>query len=120
MKVFVASGPGEKKRLDDFSCTVDGELVSLPLDGCDCVDCGCERAVAGLGSSKGTTTFAVLDKPELDAAGSRSDVAWLEVRDKDGNVLPGLTIGPDATGDAEIVDGGNIVVPHASSGGRKK
>ena len=69
MKVFVASGPGEKKRSDDFSWTVNGELVSLPLDTCDCPDCGCERAVAGLGSSKGTTTFAVLDNPELDAAG---------------------------------------------------
>jgi hypothetical protein len=69
MKVFVAMGPGEKKRPDDFSWTVDGELVSLPLDTCSCPDCGCERAVAGLASSKGTTTFGVLDHPALDAAG---------------------------------------------------
>jgi hypothetical protein len=47
MEVFVASGPGAKKRRDDFSWTVDGELVSLPLDTCDCADCGCERAVTG-------------------------------------------------------------------------
>lgn len=68
MKVFVACRPGAKKRPDDFSWTVDGELVSLPLDTCDCPDCGCERAVAGLGSSKATTTFAVIDHPDLDAA----------------------------------------------------
>lgn len=88
MKVFVASGPGAKKRSDDFSWTVDGELVSLPLDTCDCADCGCERAVAGLASSKGTTTFAVIDHPELDAAGyvrAFSDARKRQGRLKDGD-----------------------------------
>ncbi|MGA9595535.1 MAG: hypothetical protein WBV06_05240 [Acidimicrobiia bacterium] len=66
MKVFVAAGPGAKKRSDDFSWTVDGELVRLPFDRCDCPDCGCDRAMAGLASSKATTTFAVIDNPGLD------------------------------------------------------
>jgi hypothetical protein len=69
MKVFVAARPGAKKRPDDFNWTVDGELVRLAFDRCDCPDCGCERAVAGLASAKATTTFAVIDNPELDAAG---------------------------------------------------
>jgi hypothetical protein len=68
MKVFVAAGPGAKKRPDDFSWTVDGELVRLAFDHCDCPDCGCDRSVAGLASSKATTTFTVIDNPELDTA----------------------------------------------------
>ncbi len=66
MKVFVAAGPGAKQRADDFNWTVDGELVRLPFDRCDCPDCGCERAMAGLASSKATSTFAVIDNPALD------------------------------------------------------
>lgn len=90
MKIFVAVGPDNKKRPDDFSWTVDGELVSLPLDTCCCPDCGCERAVAGLASSKATTTFEVIDHPELDAAGyvgAFSDAmkrqGWLQEGDDD-------------------------------------
>ncbi|MCP4305013.1 MAG: hypothetical protein GY926_12295 [bacterium] len=67
MKVLVAAGPGSTQRPDDFNWTVDGELVSLPIDTCDCPDCGCERAVAGLASCKATTTFTVVDNPILDA-----------------------------------------------------
>lgn len=69
MKVFVAARPGPTERPDDFSGTVDGELVRLAFDRCDCPDCGCDRAVAGLASSKATTTFTVIDNPELDTAG---------------------------------------------------
>ena len=85
------SRAGANKRSNDFNWTVDGELVSLPLGVCDCPDCGCERAVAGLASSKGTTTFTVIDNPELDAAGyvrAFSDgwkrQGWLKEGDDDG------------------------------------
>jgi len=91
MKVFVAAGPDQKKRPNDFSWTVDGELVSLPAATCSCPDCGCERAVAGLASSKATTTFGVIDHPELDAASyvaAFSDAmkrqGWLKEGDDDG------------------------------------
>ena len=91
MKVFVAASSGAKKRSDDFNWTVDGQLVSLPLDVSDCPDCGCERAVAGLASSKGTTTFAVIDHPVLDTAGyvrafsdARKRQGWLKEGDDDG------------------------------------
>jgi hypothetical protein len=98
MKVFVAAGPGSKKRPDDFNWTVDGELVRLPLVTCDCPDCGCERAVAGLASSKATTTFSVIDNPELDAAdyaGAFSDALKRQglVRDGDDDSWLGEWVG---------------------------
>jgi hypothetical protein len=68
MKVFVAARPGATEQPDDFNWTVEGELVRLAFDQCDCPDCGCERAVAGLASSKATSTFTVIDNPGLDPA----------------------------------------------------
>ncbi len=65
MHVFVAIRPTEPEP-DDFCHTVDGELVFLPTDFCDCPDCGCRRSVVGLGSGKATTTFTVADLPHLD------------------------------------------------------
>ena len=59
MNVFVASSLDHGDRSDDFSYTVPGELVWAGFAVCDCPDCGCERAMAGLASSKGTTTFSV-------------------------------------------------------------
>jgi len=98
MKVFVAAGPGTKKRSDDFNWTVDGELVRLPFGRCDCPDCGCERAMAGLASSKATTTFAVVDNPELDA--ETYDRAFIEAVVRQGF----LAEGDDAGWIAEIAD----------------
>jgi hypothetical protein len=65
MQVFVAIRPTEPEP-EDFCHTVDGELVFLPTDFCDCPDCGCRRSVVGLGSGKATTTFTVADLPHLD------------------------------------------------------
>lgn len=66
MKVFVATAQGQGTGAGDFSWTIEGELVRLPGLTCDCPDCGCDRAMAGLASSKATTTFTVVDRPELD------------------------------------------------------
>lgn len=65
MKVFVATRPSEPEP-EDFCHTVDGELVFLPTDFCDCPDCGCRKSVVGLGSGKATTTFTVADLPHFD------------------------------------------------------
>lgn len=68
MKVFVATARGQGARASDFCWTVEGELVMVlfqcdrdgdEIDGC----CGCRRALAGLSSSRATTTFAVADLP---------------------------------------------------------
>ena len=66
----------------------------------------------------GNHTFTVYVE-DHDEPGAGADRLWIETRDKDGAVLPGLTIGPSATGDAEVIDGGNIVVPHVNNGGKK-
>ena len=56
VKVFVATRRG--MGADDYSQTVDGELVRLPVT-CDMHDCECGRAMTGLASGQSTTTFTV-------------------------------------------------------------
>jgi hypothetical protein len=43
--------------------------------------------------------------------GAGADRFWIEVRDKDGNLVA-LSMERDAAGHAEVLGGGNIVVPH--------
>lgn len=64
MKVFVATRAGAEKG--DYSHTVEGELVRLPIT-CDEPDCGCGEAMTGMGSGLSTTTFMVADF-DVDAA----------------------------------------------------
>jgi hypothetical protein len=71
VKVLVATRRTQGQRPGDFCFTVDGELVGLPAMTCDCPDCGCDRAVGGLSSRKGTTTFTVVDRAELAAGDHR-------------------------------------------------
>lgn len=66
MKVFVATRETQGAREDDYCWTVDGELVRLPGLTCDCPDCGCDRGLAGLSSSRATTTAKVVDRDDLD------------------------------------------------------
>jgi hypothetical protein len=65
MHVMAATRRGQGDLEGDFSFTVEGELVTLPVDVCVDPECGCERAVTGLASAKGTTTFTILDLPDL-------------------------------------------------------
>lgn len=58
MKVFVATAAG--MEADDYSRTIEGELVRLPVT-CDSDDCDCGQAMTGMGSGKATTTFTVRD-----------------------------------------------------------
>lgn len=56
MKVFVATRDGMGE--DDYSHTVDGEMVRLPVT-CDSEECDCGRAMTGIASGGATTTFTV-------------------------------------------------------------
>lgn len=71
MKVFVASRVGG--QADDYSHTVEGELVRLPIT-CDDPTCECGQAMTGLGSGLSTTTFTVRDI-DIDRATYR-DLLW--------------------------------------------
>jgi hypothetical protein len=66
MKVFIATKRGQGIRNNDFSHTLDGELVKYGFE-CDneTVDghCGCKRSMCGFESQKATTTFMVVDIP---------------------------------------------------------
>lgn len=65
MHVMTATRRGQGDSDQDFSDTVDGELVVIPIDVCAEPKCGCERAVTGIGSGRGSTTFTVADHPHL-------------------------------------------------------
>ena len=71
MKVFVASRVGGQS--DDYSHTVEGELVRLPIT-CDDPACECGQAMTGLGSGLSTTTFTVREV-DLDRETYR-DLLW--------------------------------------------
>lgn len=66
--VLVATAKTQGARENDFSWTLEGELVMFPFE-CDgeTVDgpCGCRRSLLGLDSKKSTTTFMVADLPYL-------------------------------------------------------
>jgi len=66
MKVLVATKRLQGVRKNDFSHTLEGELVKYGLE-CDgeTVDghCGCKRSMVGFESQKATTTFMVVEMP---------------------------------------------------------
>ncbi len=61
--------------------------------------------------AKGNHIFVayVEDHDDSDASGDRF---WLEVKDKNGNILPGLSMDRPAIDNAERLRNGNIIVPH--------
>lgn len=65
MKVLVATTETQGARDDDFCWAVDGELVYLPFLTCATPGCGCDRAFAGLASSKATTTAMVVERDAI-------------------------------------------------------
>lgn len=65
MKVLVATKEKQGDRHDDYSWAVDGELVYVPVDVCDCPGCGCSRGFAGMASSRATTTALVVERMDL-------------------------------------------------------
>ncbi len=55
-------------RKNDFCYATEGELVMFGFDCTgEAVDgrCGCRRSMSGMVSLKGTTTFKVVDKPDM-------------------------------------------------------
>jgi len=87
MKVLVATDETQGQRKSDYHNAETGELVRFIME-CDGekVDgkCGCRRALGGMVSQKGTTTFTVEDRPgfELDdlilaVAESLGNAGWL-------------------------------------------
>lgn len=56
----MATAEGQGQRDTDFCWAEEGELVYEAL-ACDCPDCGCQLALAGLQSQQATTTFKVID-----------------------------------------------------------
>lgn len=93
MKVFVATAQGQGTGAGDFSWTVEGELVRFPGLTCDCPDCGCDRAMAGLASSKATTTFTVENRPELDQDSYRE--AFVDALVREGWIEDGRAVDRD-------------------------
>jgi hypothetical protein len=68
MKLLVATSQTQGRRRTDFCWATEGEIVTY---GSECPDeavdgpCGCRRALCGLGTRKATTTFAVVERPDL-------------------------------------------------------
>lgn len=117
MKLFVAT----RKALaeDDFSQTVEGELVRLPVT-CDEADCECGEAMTGLGSGLSTTTFTVrdidLDRPmyrEL-LLGTLARDGWVTEDDSDDLTWVGKLVDLHI----DLADGFDPEVPLRLSGDR--
>ncbi len=51
--------------------------------------------------------------------GTGVDRFWIEVRDKDRNVVGDMSMNHEATENAQQLQGGNIAVPHGTGGGKK-
>lgn len=65
MLVLVATHDTQGSVRDDYSWTVDGELVTPVVVECSTPDCGCDRGFPGLASHRATTTAMVVDLPHL-------------------------------------------------------
>jgi hypothetical protein len=67
VKAFAATADGQGARCSDFCRAAEGELVIIPFEcavdrfvGID-RGCGCRRAMVGVDSAEGTTTFRVIE-----------------------------------------------------------
>ncbi len=108
MKVLTATSTGQGKRPNDFSYTIEGELVWLGLvcasdrrdpDG----GCGCGRAFSGLNSHLATTTARVRDlrmtrDDLIDALGSYYESAGY-------GAVPRRDLKAEVAGMLELVSG---------------
>ena len=74
MKLLVATARTQQTRASDFCFVPEGEPVTFGLachSGRGSIDrgCGCQRCLVGVGCRKGTTTFEVAERPDLDREG---------------------------------------------------
>lgn len=80
MKVLVATRELQGTAPQDYSYTLEGELVTPVVGECRSPDrCGCGRGFGGLASSRATTTAMVVERPNLTPLLLDDAVhAWLE------------------------------------------
>jgi hypothetical protein len=64
MKVFVATGSGNRRLSGGLVPAVDGELVWLEWNG-PCAECGCCWSVTGLVTDQIAPVFRVVDRADL-------------------------------------------------------
>jgi hypothetical protein len=105
----------------------DGSIYRLKSNAIDGLALG-EESSFGWASFSGKATY--MEPGWLEAEGNytftayvedhgepgSSDHFWIEVRDKDGNVVAALSMTPGASDNAVTLQGGNIVVPHENNG----
>jgi hypothetical protein len=68
---------------------------------------------------EGNYSFTVYVEDHGEPGGG-VDRFWLEVRDKDGNTVPDLSLSRPASSNPITITGGNIVVPHENNGNGRK
>lgn len=80
MLVLIATNELQGANADDYSFTVEGELVTpLAVECASGERCGCNRGFPGLASSFATTTAMVVDRPGVSGADLRDAVFdWLD------------------------------------------
>ncbi len=69
MKVFVATGSGERQLIRNLDRAIDGELVWLYRNDEPCAECSCMWSVSGLASGKVAPLFTVTDRKDLTDGG---------------------------------------------------
>lgn len=74
MRVLIATNELQGSVPDDFSWTVEGELVSGMATECDDEQCGCSRGFIGLASSRATTTAMIVERPGIERGDLRDAV----------------------------------------------
>ncbi len=71
MKILVATRETQGHRPNDFCWAEEGEIVTF---GSECAEeivdgpCGCRRALCGVRTRKATTTFRVVERPDVGPA----------------------------------------------------
>jgi CshA-type fibril repeat protein len=73
----------------------------------------------GWADAQGNHGFTVYVE-DRDEPGNGTDRIWIENRSKDGAPIPAMSLPSAAADHAMQINGGNIVVPHGSSGGGRR
>ncbi len=82
MLVLVATKEEQGRMADDYTWTVEGELVTPVVAECASPDrCGCANGFPGLASSRATTTAMVADLPHISEADLRDVIEGALERD---------------------------------------
>jgi hypothetical protein len=87
MRVLIATNELQGTRPDDYTWTVEGELVTPVVAECSSGDrCGCARGFPGLASERATTTAMVVERAHMTMAALRDAIedyldrgGWIEL-----------------------------------------